>query len=91
MYNIIQVRGVQFGESQFLKVTLHLYLLLTIGYIPYVLWYILVPYFVPNDLYPILPYPYNIPPLLLSPLVTTGLFFLSLFLWVPALSFNPEL
>ena len=37
MYNIIQVRGVQFGESQFLKVTLHLYLLLTIGYIPYVL------------------------------------------------------
>ena len=39
---------------------------------------ILVPYFVPNDLYPILPYPYNIPPLLLSPLVTTGLFFLSL-------------
>ena len=41
---------------------------------------ILVPYFVPNDLYPILPYPYNIPPLLLSPLVTTGLFFLSLFL-----------
>ena len=38
MYNIIQVRGVQFGESQFLKVTLHLYLLLTIGYIPYVLW-----------------------------------------------------
>lgn len=45
MYNIIQVRGVQFGtpfytsfgESQFLKITLHLYLLLTIGYIPYVL------------------------------------------------------
>ena len=27
MYNIMQVRGVQFGESQFLKVTLHLYLL----------------------------------------------------------------
>ena len=27
MYNIIQVRGVQFGESQILKVILHLYLL----------------------------------------------------------------
>ena len=60
--------GVQYSDSQFLKVILHLWLLWNIGYVPCVVQYILVAYFIHNSLYLLISYPYVTP--LPSPLPT---------------------
>lgn len=64
---VLYVTGIQYGDSQFLQVTLHLQLLQNIGYLPHVAQYILVSYFIPNSLYPLLLYPFVAPPVLPLP------------------------
>ena len=61
MYNITYVPGVQYSDSQFLKVILHLKLLQNFGYIPYVVQYTLVVYFIPNSLFLLIPFPLTAP------------------------------
>ena len=61
---IIYVTSVQYSDSQFLKIILHLQLLWNIGYIPCVVQYILVAYFVHDSLYFLIPCPCIAPPTL---------------------------
>ena len=85
MYDIIQVTDVNhsYNDSQFLKVILHLELWNT-GYIPHVVQYIFLTYFILDSLYLLISYPYvAIPTSRLPTQVTASLFSVSLLLFFP--------
>ena len=50
--------GIQYSDTQFLKVILHLQIIIKY-YIPCVIQYILVAYFIPNSLCLLISYPYT--------------------------------
>ena len=56
--HIIEVTGIQYSDSQFLKVMFHLQLLQHTGHIPCVTQFIFVAYFMPDSLYLLTPSPY---------------------------------
>ena len=87
MYDIIQVTDVNhsYNDSQFLKVILHL-ALWNIGYIPHVVQYILLTYFILNSLLLLISYPYvALPTFPLPTQVTASLFSVSLLLFSTSL------